>query len=49
MNVIKNIHTKTKEKEKVHLWCEPSPCDQKIRKKEKKREKKRKKLKERNG
>ena len=21
--------TKTKEKEKVHLWCEPSPCDQK--------------------
>ena len=21
--------TKTKDKEKVHLWCEPSPCDQK--------------------
>ena len=31
--------TKTKEKEKVHLWCEPSPCDQKLRKK-RKREKK---------
>ena len=39
VHVIRNIYNKQKEKDRVHLWCVPSPCDQKIRKK-RKREKK---------